>query len=123
MEIIPSEIAEHNAFIDWVRLQPKIRNLLIHVPNEYAHGVIGGAIRKRLGVRKGVSDFFIPLPVKSYHGLWIELKRISGSKVSKEQKDWLELMQSLDYKAEIAYGAGHAIDIVKRYMDSQKGIL
>lgn len=67
-------------------------------------------------MRRGVSDFFLPLPKKSYHGLWIELKRKKKYVISKEQKEWIERMRLLNYRAEFAYGFEDAKKIVEEYM-------
>lgn len=75
-----------------------------------------GAYLVKIGLRKGVSDFFLPLPRKNLHGLWIELKRTKKAKVSKEQLAWLDKMNSLGYAAHIAYGWVHAMNIVCAYL-------
>jgi len=117
VEIIATERQEHLAFMRWSQTQPMVRDLLIHIPNEYDGGIGGGHLRKRLGVRKGVSDFFLPIPKGSHHGLWMELKRKSKGKPTFEQKDWIERMQKLGYAASFCFGCDEAIDTVKKYME------
>src|SRR6266852_4492356 len=109
---VPTEKQEHLCLMQWIALQPKIREIWIHIANEYDGGVIGGFNRKCMGVRKGVSDFYLPLPVKPYHGLWIELKRRSGSKVSLEQQFWIDKMNDLGYLAVICYGFDQAVNTI-----------
>ena len=67
---------------------------------------------KRLGVKKGFPDISVYLSDKV---LFIELKRAvkSKSKVSKEQEQWIEFLNSLPYaKAKICYGADDAIKFI-----------
>jgi len=69
-----------------------------------------------MGVKKGVSDFFFAKPCGSKHGLFIELKRTKGGRVSDEQESWIKLARSLGYEAEVCYGCDEAISLVKSYV-------
>lgn len=91
--------------------------MIIHIPNEGKRSKVGGYLLKRQGLRKGVSDFFLPLASKGFHGLWIELKSTDQKrKATKEQLDWLERMIKMGYAAHIAYGWLHASRIVMDYL-------
>lgn len=104
---------------------------LIHIPNGGARSSAReGANLKAMGVRAGVSDLFLAYPsgwldkeVECF-GLWLELKRQIGAyasegaaykSVTNNQRDWLELMEGKDYRAEVAYGADQAIKIIHAY--------
>lgn len=100
--------------MDWALTQPLIRDLILHVANEGKRA--NGYLLKRMGLRKGVSDFFIPLPRNGYHGLWIELKPMKGGKLSKEQKEWLDRMKSLGYAAYVAQGWVNASLLITQYL-------
>jgi hypothetical protein len=113
---VPTEKQEHLALMKWVSLKPQIRDLLIHIPNEYDGGAVGGYQRRLMGVKKGVSDILLPLPIKPYHGLWIELKRRSGSNVSVEQQLWIDKMTELGYMAVICYGWEDAVRVITNYL-------
>lgn len=92
---------------------------------------VEGNILKLKGVRKGVSDFFIPEPTNKHHGLWIELKaktmRVKDGKVvgfqkntlSSEQKEWLELMAMRGYHTALAYDVEEFITICKDYFNAK----
>ena len=43
---------------------------------------------KRMGVKPGVPDLFLPFPVPPFHGLWIEMKSETG-RASAVQKEWI----------------------------------
>ena len=71
---------------------------------------------KRTGVQSGVPDLCIPIPTKSYHGLYIELKRKKGGKLSDNQIYWLNLLRERCYYAEVAHGFEEAKAIVLHYL-------
>jgi hypothetical protein len=69
------------------------------------HGdAIRGAMAKAEGVKKGVSDMFLPVPRHGKAGLWIELKKRKGGTESQEQKDWGEAMRERGYAYLVARG-------------------
>jgi len=70
---------------------------------------------KKMGMKNGVPDIVIPVPRGRYHGLFIEMKRTSGSQLSAEQKKYIVDLNILGYKAEIAYGCDDAIRITEEY--------
>lgn len=73
---------------------------------------------RREGVRAGVPDLMLAIPSGSWHGLYIEMKRRerSASRVSPEQKDWLERLRRRGYRAEVCYGADEAISLIREYL-------
>lgn len=113
--LVPSEQQDHLALVKWAKYNPKLKTL-IHIANEYDGGKIGGYRRKLMGVKAGVSDFFLPLPLGGYHGMWLELKRVEGGKVSREQQDWLNLMQELGYFVTVCYGFEDAVSKIRSYL-------
>jgi len=115
--LMPTEDKEAMELIQLVQGLPMVRDLIFHVPNEGRRSLMLGNKLKRMGVRKGVSDYFLPLPVPGYHGLWIELKRVKGSKTTDEQLSWLKKMHDLGYMSCICYGAEHAFDTIKKYIE------
>lgn len=113
---VPTERQEHLALMDWVRLQPAIRDVFIHIANEYDGGAIKGHVRRILGVRKGVSDFLLPLPRGGFASLWIELKRREGGSERVEQREWIERMRKEGHAAYFCYGCDDAIGVIKAYL-------
>lgn len=88
-----------------------------HCPNGGHRSKIEGSRLKQQGVKAGVPDIVICEAKGQYHGLFIELKRISGSKTSTEQKEWITILITKGYMATLAFGADEAIQIVKDYME------
>lgn len=115
----PTEEQEQVAVFQWVELMmnryPDLR-WLIHIPNG-GYRAKSEAVRfKRAGVKKGVSDLFLPVARKGYHGLWIEMKRRKGGRLSPEQKEWIDGMFQQGYLAVRCDGADEAIGMLERYL-------
>lgn len=69
----------------------------------------------RLGLRAGLPDLVIVLPLKGL--LWIEMKRKRGGVVSDAQHDWHDTLDLLPGNAaHICYGAGDAITVIESYL-------
>lgn len=117
-ELVPLEREEHLALMKWIHLQPTIKDFVIHIPNEGKRSIIAGKFMVRMGLKAGVFDLFVAVPQGKYHGLWIELKRRKGFKISAEQLSWQALMRQKNYVAEFAYGWEHGREIIENYMYS-----
>lgn len=87
----------------------------VHIPNESKRSVSYGAKMKRMGLRKGFPDIFIPTARQGFYGLFIELKRDRKSRVSAEQTAWITYLNKQGYKAMICYGATEAINEIEKY--------
>ena len=91
-------------------------DLLFHIPNGGKRGKAEAARFKAEGVKAGVPDLFLPVPRGKAHGLFIELKRRKGGRVSKEQAIWTISLQAQGYRAEVAKGWEEARDIIIEYL-------
>jgi hypothetical protein len=79
------------------------------------------------GVRKGVPDLCLPVPmwgrytddgqIDWYHGLFIEMKKEKGGTVSKEQKEWIELLKKQGYRVEVCKGYEAAVKVLEDYLN------
>lgn len=110
---------EAEALVAWCRnraYQHPILRLIFHIPNGGARSPKVAEQLKREGVLAGVSDYFLPVPMRGEHGLWIELKAKTG-KPSKLQEDWLQAMADLGYATRISYGADDAIRTICNYLN------
>lgn len=63
-------------------------------------------------------DLCMPVPRMGFHGLYIELKKDSTKKASKEQQEWLFKLEQQGYATSLCYGAVEAINLITAYMDS-----
>jgi len=104
--------------MDWVATQADIKKYLIHIRNEGKRSWNEGRVATRMGLRKGVSDLFLALPNKKYAGMWIELKAMKG-KTTVHQREWLELMRSAGYHADVYYGWVEAAKAISEYVGKE----
>lgn len=90
--------------------------LLYAVPNGGSRHPAEAARLKQQGVKSGVPDMCLPVARGGYHGLYIELKRVKGGRVSEQQKQWLAALNAQGYKAVVCKGAGEALDVLQKYL-------
>lgn len=118
----PTEEQEQAAVFEWAMLMssqfPELQ-LLFHVPNGGWRAPATAARLKAQGVKSGVPDLFLPVARCGYHGLWIELKRREGGKVSPKQSDWLTELNFQQYLAVVSYGAEDACDVLYKYLSGE----
>lgn len=77
---------------------------LFAIPNG-ARTNIGAAVKlKAEGVRSGVPDLFLAYPKGDKHGLFIEMKKVKGGKVSENQKKVIAMLNKNGYYAVVANG-------------------
>ena len=98
---------------------PEFGPLLIHIPNGGSRkNAYEGWRLKEQGVRAGVSDLFLPVSRKGFHGLWIEFKAAppNDAAISLPQKEWVTLMLRQGYHAEICKGAPAAMATLRTYL-------
>lgn len=113
-----TEDEEQKQLIQWCRTDPKWQ-YLFHIPNESVGGK-GWLIRNRqLGVKSGVPDLFYPVPIGSYHGLFIEMKRKQGGVLSEAQKRWVKALRSLGYRVEVCKGWEEARAVLEGYLNDE----
>jgi len=71
---------------------------------------------KAEGVKAGVSDIFCALACGPHHGLFIEMKSLTGYP-SREQREWVEKSIACGYCAHVCRGAEIAVAAWKDYVD------
>jgi hypothetical protein len=109
----PLEFQEQIIAATWLT---KNNILFYHVPNGGFRKHHEALKFKAMGVKAGVPDLCIPIPRSSYHGLYIELKRVSGGMLSDAQSYWLAELEKQGYACYVAKGANDLIDYVKNYL-------
>ena len=116
---IPTEDEEQAAVFEWADLSagrwPELR-LLFHVPNGGLRNKVTAARMKMLGVKAGVPDLFLPAARGEWNGLFIEMKRRKGGKLSPLQVDWIEALGRQGYKTVVCLGADAAIAAIEDYL-------
>lgn len=104
--------------------------LLFAIPNGASYGGGGGRwnIAKRMkeeGVKKGVPDVFLAVPMirqdplgnitEMNAGLWIEMKA-GKNRPSEDQKWWIEKLETYGYRVQVCYSAEEAIEAITEYL-------
>lgn len=113
-----SEDSEQEAVIEYCDL---MRIPVVHIPNEGKRSVAYEMRMKRMGLRSGFPDLFVPLARGKYHGLFIEMK-YGKNKLTTNQKEWLGTLSSNGYACLVCYSAGDAIDIIDQYIAKKEEI-
>lgn len=115
----PPEAAEQRAVFRWKK------QMIIQMPQLALLFVIESGIKapapykytlKYKGIEPGVPDMFLAYPVSRYHGLFIELKRRKGGRISGDQRDWEERLVKAGYAHVFAYGSDQAISAIITYV-------
>ena len=119
----PSEFEEQRQLIAMVdAAYPACIAALLHaIPNGGERNPIVGAKLKQEGVRRGVPDLSFPCARGGYHGLYIEMKRRHGGRVSIEQTAFIAALRRGGYKAEICHGCDEAFQVFNDYMQLGAG--
>ena len=114
--LMPTEHLEQVTLINWYRITYK-NKLLIAVPNGGKRHIKTAISMKQEGVSKGFPDLFLPVPSSKFHGLFIEMKRQKGGTLSKEQKSWLEYLNSVGYQATVCNGFLEGKEVIACYLN------
>ena len=95
---------------------------------EYMFAIPNGGYRhyrtaadlKSEGVKSGVPDIMLPVARGGYYGLFIEMKRTSGGRVSESQQKFLKTLNDNGYLAVVCKGFEQAQEAILKYLN--KGV-
>lgn len=113
-----TEAQEQIALFEWAAWHEKKwpeLELLHHIPNGGSRHAAEAANLKRQGVKAGVSDLYLPVARRGYHGMYIEMKAIGGM-ISEKQAEWINRVREQGYAAFVCYGANEAIGKLEWYL-------
>ena len=96
--------------------------MLAHIPNEGKRTKSTGGRLKKEGLRKGYPDIVLNVSRQDYHGLFLELKRKRGYKVTKEQKEWIIKLNRQGNAAAFCYGWEQAWEFIYAYLTCDKSV-
>lgn len=118
----PTEGEEQATLFHWCDMvkgkYPELQ-LLFHIPNGGERRKSEAARMKAEGVKPGVPDLFLPVARVNYHGLFIEMKRRKGGRVSDEQREWIGNLLANGYAVEVCRGWEEAKDAIENYLDEK----
>ncbi len=92
------------------------QNMFFAIPNGGDRHVVVGAKMKAEGVRAGVPDLMLAVPRGGYHGLFIELKRQRGGRVSNTQQTIMDGLRAHGYRCEVCKGWIAARAVIEDYL-------
>ena len=122
-QYIPTEDTEQAHIFVWAAWAsgkyPEL-DLMHHIPNGGKRSKSEAARFKLQGVKAGVPDIFLPCARGGYHGLYIELKRTKGGKISAAQKEWIDALRGQGYKVIVCYGFDEAREVIISYLEGAK---
>lgn len=119
-----SEHAHQATLVSWFKREyPDLRIFSIpngtHLAGTKEQRAKQVAKLKMEGLGVGVSDLMVPVARGKHHGLFIEMKKVSGSSTSKEQKDWIIFFNAQGYRAEVCKGWESARDLIVEYLSGE----
>jgi hypothetical protein len=116
---VPTESVEQQNLFRWAAYEtaahPELK-LMFHIPNGGSRSKAEAGRFKAEGVKAGVPDIFLPVPRGGHHGLFIEMKRTRGGKVSPEQKAWMAELVAQGYVAARCDGWENATRAILDYL-------
>lgn len=102
------------------------------IPNGGNRSGLTGALMKAEGVRRGVLDVFLPLPMRRkngygeplppFHGLYVEMKRPTGKgkakgRISHEQDEFIAYARNVGYAVAVCFTWRDAVKQIRSYIE------
>lgn len=117
---VPLESQEQVTLIKWWDLFCATKNIhskcLFAIPNGGYRNARESRKFKEEGVRAGIPDLMLAVPCGPFHGLFIEMKRVKGGRVSDEQKEMLVVLHKLGYCCKLCKGFAEAQKAIMEYL-------
>jgi hypothetical protein len=123
MSLKPEQIAHIN-IVNWFKHDfPEFADDFHHFANERFIDVRNypglwhhAKTLSKMGIIKGISDFFLAVPMNDKAGLWVELK-VEEGKLSPEQITFIERKISRGYEALAVWGEEAAKAVILTYLN------
>lgn len=117
-----TESQEQQLLFEWAVLAagrwPELA-LMYHIPNGGSRSKSEAGRFRAEGVKAGVPDICLPVAQGGYHGLYIELKRVKGGRVSTAQQGWIAALRDQGYYACVCKGWDDAAHVIKKYLENK----
>ena len=112
-----SEAQEQVALFQWAQyaLTPEQYLMMFAIPNGGSRNIAEACNLKRQGVKRGVPDIMLAVPISQYHGLFIEMK-FGKNKASNEQVKFIEQLNKNGYIAVCVTGWDKARECIIDYL-------
>ena len=106
-----SEHSEQVGFVNWFRAKYP-DTLIFAIPNGEKRSISVATRLKAEGVTRGIPDLYIPAC-----NLWGEMKRVTGGRLSPDQKKVIEYLKSVGHTVIIGKGASDASKQVLEFLE------
>lgn len=114
-----SEHHEQATLLQWCELNrakyPQLRALFAVANGGHRHITIA-KMMKAEGVKPGVPDLFLPFPFNGYAGMFLEMKKRVGGRLSAEQKEWRSMLSGYGYCVRVCEGWEVAVKEIVEYL-------
>ena len=118
---VMSEAQEQRSLFQWANMAkgayPALE-LLFAIPNGGRRDMIEARHLKETGVKPGVPDICLPVPVHHYTALYIEMKRTKGGRVSEDQRGWIAALNRVGCLAVVCKGWEEARTVILNYLSN-----
>ena len=116
---LSNESHEQKMLMQWADSQkqkfPQLLSLF-SVPNGGLRVKAVAAQLQAEGLKPGVPDLFLAYPSNGYAGMFLEMKRRVGGRLSDAQKEWRERLSMAGYCVVVAAGWEVAKDAIIEYL-------
>jgi hypothetical protein len=120
---LDSEHHEQVKLMEWAGMDcktyPALRSLFAIPNGGHRHPTIGAQMKAE-GCRPGVPDLMLPVQSNGYPGLFIEMKRRVGGRLSDEQKVWRNRLTENGYCVRVCLGWEEARAVLIEYLTTKK---
>jgi hypothetical protein len=119
-QLVALEDDEQAALFEWAdRMLHRYPTLgwMFAIPNGGKRSIKTAQRLKQTGVKTGVLDVFLPCPVRGYHGLFIEMKRRKGGKITPNQRAFADDMKRQGYLCKFCMGWDEARTEIEAYLN------
>ena len=122
MNNTPYETEEQQALFEWAERQsgafPELA-LMFAIPNGGKRHHKTACTLKAEGVKAGVPDIFLPVARCGCHGMFIEMKRKKGGRLSDSQRNFLRSADEQGYLCIVPEGWEEAARWILGYLKNQ----
>jgi len=113
------EHQEQKALIEWIELCrnsiPELQNIFAIPNGGMRHPAIAAQLKAE-GVKPGVPDLFLAYPKNGFPGLFIEMKRRVGGRLSPVQLEWRDRLSKVGYCVRVCLGWEEAKAAIIEYL-------
>jgi hypothetical protein len=117
---VATEHQEQRQLFTWEAMNrykyPQLANMFAIPNGGWRHKIVAAKLKAE-GVKPGVCDVFLAWPSKGYNGLFIEMKRLVGGRLSDEQKAWSERLLAAGYQVRVCKGFEEAKQAIEDYLN------